>query len=132
MIGIIKKLFNRENNYYIELDENESPAKNSQGTQQSQTQTQQQQTQQQTQPSAKTEQATPQKPSQSTQPSTQPSTVQSSAEAVQAQNNGQVQTTQTFAPENLTPKATTPRRRPGKNMNEFMELARQVNIPRTQ
>jgi len=132
MMGIIGKLFNRQNNYYIELNESPSQQNGNQGTQQSPSQQQQQQ---------QSVAAKQQKQQSTSSPSSQPSSTGMSAQqaSVAVQSNGQgtmanqqLQQEQAFAPTWMTPQAKTPRRRPGANMSEYMDLARQANLPRMQ
>lgn len=49
-----------------------------------------------------------------------------SAKAPVASTNGKSQTETTFAPKYLIPSASSSRRRPGPNMNPFLDMARQV------
>ncbi len=52
------------------------------------------------------------------------------AKALLASANGQSQTETTFAPKYLSPSASSNgRRRPGPNMNPFLDMARQVKSP---
>ena len=46
-----------------------------------------------------------------------------------ANTNGQKPTETTFAPKYLAPTTTSKRRRPGPNMNTFLDMARQVKTP---
>ena len=46
-----------------------------------------------------------------------------------ANTNGQKPTETTFAPKYLAPTTTSKRRRPGPNMNTFLDMARQVKSP---
>ena len=46
-----------------------------------------------------------------------------------ASTNGQSQTETTFAPKYLAPTSSSNRRRPGPNMNSFLDMARQVKTP---
>lgn len=46
-----------------------------------------------------------------------------------APNNGKVADQATFAPNYLMPTATSSRRRPGPNMNTFLDMARQAKTP---
>lgn len=46
-----------------------------------------------------------------------------------ASTNGQNQTETTFAPKYLVPSSSNSRRRPGPNMNPFLDMARQVKTP---
>ena len=46
-----------------------------------------------------------------------------------ANTNGQKPTETTFAPKYLAPTTTSNRRRPGPNMNTFLDMARQVKTP---
>ena len=46
-----------------------------------------------------------------------------------ASTNGQKPTETTFAPKYLSPTSTNGRRRPGPNMNPFLDMARQVKSP---
>lgn len=127
MVGIIKKLFSGKDNYYIELDENEDQNSS------------QEQTAQKTEEKAKAPQAaqktknTDQAQKQSSSPEP---TATSQQQPVSVQSNGSGKANQltgeTFAPTYLMPKATNSRRRPGANMSEFMELARDMKAPRNQ
>lgn len=121
MVGIIKKLFSGKDNYYIELDENEE------------------QTAQKTEDKAEPPQAA-QKAKKADQAQKQPSSPEPTAttqqQPVSVQSNGSGKANQlageTFAPTYLMPKVTNSRRRPGANMSEFIELARDVKAPRNQ
>lgn len=125
MVGIIKNLFSGKNNYYIELDENE--AQNSS----------QEQTNQKTKEKAEQPQLA-QKMNKADKAQNQSSSAETTATAQQqpisVQSNGSVPANQltgkTFAPTYLIPKATSSRRRPGANMSQFLELARDVKAPR--
>ncbi|PSO50918.1 MAG: hypothetical protein BRC33_02040 [Cyanobacteria bacterium SW_9_44_58] len=110
MVGFIKNLFSQKDNYYVQLEE-EQTAKTEQ--QQTQSQVQQQQSEQ--------------ADNQQSQPQSAPNPVLQ--QSFSFQNNGQPKQLkgETFAPTYLMPKATPFRRRPGANMESFKELARQVN-----
>lgn len=121
MVGIIKNLFGGKDNYYAQLDENEV------------TETNQQQTASEVEPQSE-KIVTEQKEATSTpEPST---TVSQQQPSMLVQNNAKPPEMElkgdTFAPDNLTPKATPFRRRPGANMENFKALAREVNVPRNQ
>jgi len=113
MVGLIKNLFGGKDNYYAELKEENTVA--------SETKTQ---TTKEEQPAAQ-EKAQP-----------EPTPAPSPQPPMMAQNNGQPQAEElrgeTFAPAYLTPKPTPSRRRPGVNMREFLDLARDMNTPRNQ
>ncbi|MFP4132707.1 MAG: hypothetical protein ACLFQP_08715 [Halothece sp.] len=127
MVGIIKKLFSGKDNYYIELDENEDQNSS------------QEETAQKTEEKAEPPQAT-QKTKNADQVQNQQSSPEPTAttqqQPVSVQSNGSEKANQlageTFAPNYLMPKATNSRRRPGANMSEFMELARDMKAPRNQ
>ena len=113
MVNIIKNLFSGKDNYYIELDESET---------------------QDNAAAENTEKAKPkaeEAPTEEKQPSpTQPTPA---AQPSPVENNGSNPLSgDTFAPNYLLPKATASRRRPGANMNQFLELARDVKAPRNQ
>jgi len=123
MVGIIKNLFSKNNNYYVQLDENQASE-----SKQQQSQSQLPQNQAQTNNQEKPSQSSSNSGQQQSQSSPNPVQQQSTT----FQNNGQGQLGQlkgeTFAPTHLMPKASPFRRRPGANMDSFKELARQVNI----
>lgn len=127
MVGIIKKLFSGKDNYYIQLDENEEQNSS------------QEQTAQKTEDKPKSPQAA-QKAKKADKAQKQPSspepTTTTQQQPVSVQSNGSGKANQlageTFAPTYLMPKATNSRRRPGANMSEFIELARDVKAPRNQ
>ncbi len=108
MVGIIKNLFGGKENYYAELEEDQGKS--------SETEVKE----------AKEEQDA----------QSEPAPVSSPQPPVMAQNNGQPQMEElrgeTFAPTYLIPQATTPRRRPGVNMSQFLDLAREMNTRRNQ
>lgn len=114
MVGIIKNLFSRKDNYYLELDESET-----QNNAQAQTSEKAE---------AKAEKVEKEKQPSSPQPApaAQPSPVQNNGNASNPLSGD------TFAPNYLLPKATASRRRPGANMNQFLELARDVKAPSNQ
>ena len=120
MVGIIKNLFGGKDNYYAELDEDQAPAET----------TSSQPTQSQAEPATPVkEEAKEQAPQKQAQPAqaTAPAPVQNSNKASENPLAGE-----TFAPTYLIPKPTTPRRRPGVNMGEFMDMARDMQTPRNQ
>lgn len=125
MVGIIKNLFSGKNNYYIELDESEaqnsSQEENTQKTEQKAEPAEKPKAEPKTEETSKTQ----------TQPSSAQPTSSTPQQPVSAQSNGKPESSQltgeTFAPTYLIPKATVSRRRPGANMSEFIEFAREVN-----
>lgn len=139
MVGIIKNLFSKKDNYYIQLEEEQGTEA---GQQQTQSKVQQQGENQQFQPQSSTNTEQQQSQSEAStntkqqQPQPQSSPSPLPQQPISFQSNGQSQAEQlkgdTFAPTHLIPKATTFRRRPGANMENFKELARQVNISSNQ
>ena len=120
MVGIIKNLFGgKKDNFYAELKEDQAIASKTEENQEKQ---------------AVPEQTEEKTANQETQPSSAP--VFTPQPPMTAQNNGQPQAEElrgeTFAPTYLIPKPTASRRRPGVNMSEFLELARDMNPPRNQ
>lgn len=120
MVGMIRKLFSKKDNYYIQLEEEQTGEAEQQQriqSQRQQTQTDNQQPQSQSSSNSAQQQSKPQSVPQQT---------------ASFQNNGQGPSEQlkgeTFATNYLMPKVTPFRRRPGANMENYKELARQVNV----
>ncbi|MDR9404980.1 MAG: hypothetical protein RI580_16255 [Halothece sp. Uz-M2-17] len=128
MVGIIKNLFGGKDNFYAELDDEQAPAKTEAS----------QETQSKTEPAAATqvkEEAklkTPQKQAETQAQSAQPTAP--TPAPIQNSNQGSKNPLvgETFAPTYLIPKPTTPRRRPGVNMGQFIDMARDMQTPRNQ
>jgi hypothetical protein len=127
MVGIIKNLFGGKNNYYAELNE-EQASKTAES--------------QHTEPQAASTAASPVKEeakeeAPTPQPQSQPMPTAAAPSApAPVQNSNQPPENplagETFAPTYLIPKSTMPRRRPGVNMGQFLDMAREVQVPRNQ
>ncbi|AFZ44107.1 hypothetical protein PCC7418_1939 [Halothece sp. PCC 7418] len=124
MVGIIKNLFGGKDNYYAELDEDQEPAASaSQQTQQSQPEPSPQKTEQPKAEATATQSQSAPAPSVPSQPTPVPQSQTTEKDLL---------TGETFAPTYLIPKPTIPRRRPGVNMGQFMDMARDMKTPRNQ
>lgn len=110
MVGIIKNLFGGKDKYYAELDEDQAAASDNQQPAPSPQETEQ----------PKAEAAT-------TQSQSAPAPVPQTQTTENDQLSGD-----TFAPTYLIPKPTIPRRRPGVNMSQFIDMARDMPTPRNQ
>ncbi len=126
MVGIIKNLFGGKDKYYAELSEDQEPAASeSQQTQPSQpAPAKATQVEEEANPKAPQKEApTQSEPAQGI----APAPVQTSNKESKNPLAGD-----TFAPNYLIPKPTTPRRRPGVNMGQFIDMARDMPTPRNQ
>ncbi|NBD34170.1 MAG: hypothetical protein GVY17_14685 [Cyanobacteria bacterium] len=123
MVGIIKNLFGGKGNYYAELDEEQAPATS-----------ESEQTQSQAKPATAPQSVTEQPKEEAPAPQAQPVPAPSVTPAPVQNNNNTPNPLagETFAPTYLIPKSTMPRRRPGVNMGQYLDMARQMQTPRNQ
>jgi len=126
MVGIIKNLFGGKNNYYAELDDDQASKTAAS---------------QHTEPQAASTAASPvkeqanKKEEAAAQPQPTPTAAAPPAPAPVQNSNKPPENPlagETFAPTYLVPKSTMPRRRPGVNMGQFLDMAREVQVPRNQ
>lgn len=126
MVGFLKKIFGGgQDSYYLQLDED----KESQSTpsQPSETKTEEKKaaaSQPKTTQETKAPEAKPEEKKEEAKPQPKPIPAISS-------NNGKIATAQPktvlFAPNNLMPKPTKTRRRPGPSLEMFKDMAKEVN-----